>query len=204
MPSSTPATSSKSYDLHFVLDGKRFFWRNPNHGVTLVDAGSASAIVWRTESGEARRLWTEIRNVNMLSASDGKAAVNHCRITFNDGRSITVSDAGASGQVDDARTPVYRNFIRALHARLQHAPQGTIRFTAGVSEGRHTVMMVTGMIAGLFFVATPLVLLFVVRDWRVLGVLAAGIGFIWPFWKIIERNHPRDYDPRRPPGELMD
>ena len=27
MPSPTPAASSTSYDLHLVLDGKRFFWR---------------------------------------------------------------------------------------------------------------------------------------------------------------------------------
>jgi hypothetical protein len=65
-------------------------------------------------------------------------------------------------------------------------------------------MTVTGVIATLFFVGTPLVLLFIVRDWRVLGVLAAGAGFVWPFWKIVEHNRPRSYDPRHPPGELMD
>jgi len=39
------APSSTSYDLHVVLDGKRFLWRNPNHGVTLLDAGRDSAIL---------------------------------------------------------------------------------------------------------------------------------------------------------------
>lgn len=65
-------------------------------------------------------------------------------------------------------------------------------------------MTAIGVIAALFFVGLPVVLLFAVRDWRVLGVLAAGAGFMWPFWKIIERNRPRGYDPRHPPGELMD
>jgi hypothetical protein len=204
MSTPAPVTSSKAYDLHFVLDGKRFFWRNPNLGVSLIDAGPDSAILWRTEDGEGRRLWTDITNVNMLSVSDGKSAVNHCCIQFGDGRSITVTDAGASGQVDDARTPIYRDFIRALHARLKHAPQGLIRFTAGVSESRHTVLVAVVMIGALFFVATPFVLLFIVRDWRVLGVLAAGVGFMWPLWKIIENNRPRDYDPQQPPGELME
>lgn len=198
------ASSSTSYDLHVVLDDKRFFWRNPNHGVTLIDAGRDSAILWQTESGESRRLWTDIVAVNMLSASDGKDAVNHCRIAFRDGRSLTVTDAGPSGQVDHDRTPRYRDFIRALHARLAHAPQGTIRFSAGVSESRHHAMMAIGTIGALFFVGLPVVLLFVVRDWRVLGPLAVGAAFIWPFWKIIERNRPRSYDPRHPPGELMD
>ncbi len=203
-PPGPAASSSTSYDLHFVPDGKRFFWRNPNHGVTLIDAGRDSAIVWQTDSGEGRRLWTDIVAVNMQSATDGKNAVNHCRIDFRDGGAITVSDAGASGQVDHERTPRYRDFIRALHARLAHAPQGTIRFSAGVSESRHHAMTAIGVIAALFFVGLPVVLLFVVRDWRVLGVLAAGAGFMWPFWKIIERNRPRGYDPRHPPGELMD
>jgi hypothetical protein len=65
-------------------------------------------------------------------------------------------------------------------------------------------MMVIGVIAALFFVGTPLVLVFIVRDWRVLLTLAAGAAFIWPFWKVIETNRPRSYDPRFPPGELMD
>ena len=140
----------------------------------------------------------------MLSASDGKDAVNNCRIGFRDGRALTVSDAGASGQVDHERTPLYRDFIRALHIRLAQAPAGTISFNAGVSEGRHRAMLVILVIAALFFVGTPLVLLFIVRDWRVLGVLVAGAGFVWPFWKIVEHNRPRSYDPRHPPGELMD
>lgn len=203
-PPAPAASSSTFYDLHVVLDDKRFFWRNPNHGVTLLDAGRDSAILWQTESGEGRRLWTDIAAVNMLSASDGKDAVNHCRIGFRDGRALTVTDAGPSGQVDHDRTPRYRDFIRALHARLVHAPQGTIRFSAGVSESRHHAMMAIGTIGALFFVGLPVVLLFVVRDWRVLGPLAVGAAFIWPFWKLIERNRPRSYDPRHPPGELMD
>jgi hypothetical protein len=198
------ATASTAYDLHFLVNGKRFFWRNPNHGVTLIDAGRESALLWRAESGEGRQLWTDIVAVNMLSASDGKDAVNNCLIRFRDGRTLTVTDAGPSGQVDHDRTPPYRDFIRALHLRLAAAPAGTIRFTAGFSENRHTGMVAILFIVALFFVGTPLVLLFIVRDWRVLGVLAAGIGFVWPFWKIAENNRPRDYDPRHPPGELMD
>ncbi|MGB3446005.1 MAG: hypothetical protein WBA48_04840 [Xanthobacteraceae bacterium] len=205
MTDPAPATASTAYDLYYLLNGKRFFWRNPNHGVTLFDAGRQSAIIWRNDAGEVgRQLWTDIVSVNMTSGSDGKNVVNSCLIRFRDGRSLTVTDAGSSGQVDHDRTPPYRDFVRALHTRLAAAPAGTIRFTAGFSEGRHTGMVAILVIAALFFVGTPLVLLFIVRDWRVLGVLAAGIGFVWPFWIIAERNRPRAYDPRTPPGELMD
>jgi hypothetical protein len=198
-----PATLSKHYALHFLIDHKRFFWRNPNCGVTLIDAGKDSALAWQTEHGEVRRLWTDIAAVNMISVSDGKNEVNQCRIAFRDGRSITVTEAGSSGTLDEEKTPLYRDFVRALHERLALAPKGSIRFTAGVSETRHMVLSVTAFIAALLFVALPLGLFFIVREWKVLGVLAAGAGFVWPIWKIVENNRPRSYDPRKPPGELM-
>ena len=55
-----------------------------------------------------------------------------------------------------------------------------------------------------FFIGTPFVLLFIVRDWRVLGSLFAGAAFVWPIWRILENNRPRSYDPRHPPTELME
>jgi hypothetical protein len=199
-----PAPVSTHYDLHFLIDHKGFFWRNPNCGVALIDAGRDSALAWTTERGEVSRLWTEIRAVNMISTSDGKAEVNQCRIDFRDGRSLTLTDAGSAGSVDEEKTPIYRNFVRALHARLALAPPGTIRFTAGVSESRHMVMTIAAFVGALFFVGLPLVLLFIVRDWKVLGALAAGAGFIWPLWNLVEKNRPRGYDPHHPPGELME
>jgi hypothetical protein len=199
-----PAPTSTSYDLYVLIDGQRFFWRNPNCGLTLTDAGRQSRLSWQTEAGEDSRLWTDIVTVTMSSASDGRNALNQCRIGLRDGRAVTATDAGAAGTLDESRTAIYRDFIRALHLRLAEAPVGTISFNAGVSEGRHTAMLVIGVIAALFFVGTPLVLLFIVRDWHVLLVLAAGAGFVWPFWRIIENNRPRRYDPRTPPPELMD
>lgn len=200
-----PAAASTFYDLYFVLDGKRHFWRNPNHGVTLTDAGLQSCIAWQAENdGRGSALWTDIVAVSMTSGSDGRSEINACKIQFRSGRTLTVTDTGTDIKLDAGRTPVYRDFVQALHARLADAPVGTIRFNAGVSEGRHTAMLVILMIGVLFFVCTPLVLLFVVRDWRVLGVLGAGAAFMWPFWRIVQNNSPRSYDPRRPPGELME
>jgi len=59
-------------------------------------------------------------------------------------------------------------------------------------------------IAALLFLAMPIVLLFVVRDWRALGPLVVGAGLVWPIWKITQNNRPRSYDPLDPPGELME
>lgn len=199
-----PAPASTSYDLHFVLEGQRFFWRNPNVGVTLTDAGRDSAIAWQSEGRDGSGLWTDIVSVTMSSRTAGKDAINLCRIAFRGGRTITLTDAGADGLVDEARTPVYRDFLRALHARLAQAPAGTIAFKAGFSEGRYKALQVLFAIAALFFVGTPVVLLFIVRKWQVLGVLVAGAFFVWPLWKVVENNRPRSYDPRKPPGELME
>lgn len=203
-PSPTP--TSKTYELYFLLDGKTLYWRNPNRGVTLTDAGLASAITW-TLDGDMRRpesrRWTDIVEVGLMAATDGRAAINHCRIVFRDGRSILITDCGDDGRRDDSRTPIYRDFVRALHARLCAAPAGTIRFIAGTSESRHRTMKVILVIASLFFVGTPLVLLLILRDWHILGVLAAGACFVWPFWKITDKNRPRTYDPRHPPYDVM-
>jgi len=128
MTDPAPATAGTTYDLYDLQNGKRFFWRNPNHGVALVDAGRDSAIVWRNDAIEVgRQLWTDITAVNMSSVSAGTDAANNCLIRFRDGRTLTVTDAGPSGQVDHDRTPPYRDFVRALHrrrapARLRPAP----------------------------------------------------------------------------------
>lgn len=205
MTEPAPDTASTAYDLYYLVNGKRFFWRNASHGVTLIDAGRDSAIVWRTDDGEAgRQLWTDIVSVNMTSGTNGKDVVNNCRINFRHGRFLVVTDAGTTGEVDHDRTPVYRDFVRALHLRLADAPKGSIRFSAGVAAGRHTGMMAIGVIAALLFVATPLVLVVDLHEWSAIGPLTAGAVFIWPFWKVIQTNRPHTYDPRHPPGELMD
>jgi hypothetical protein len=204
-PELAPATDSTAYDLYYLVNDKRFFWRDLNRGVTLVDGGRDSAILWHTTKGEAgRQLWTDIISVNLTSGTSGKDVINNCRIDFRGGRFIVVTDAGPTGQVNHGRTPIYRDFVRALHSRLALAPQGTIRFSAGIWQTRQVLMLTLGVIARLLFVATPPGLVMIVREWRALGPLAAGTSFIWPFWKTIEDNWPRTYDPREPPGELMD
>ena len=201
---SPPASAAKSYDLYYVIRGKRFFWRNPNHGITIIDEGRNSALTWLDEGRECRGRWLDIAGVNLMLASDGKANVNQCEIRFSNGECITVTDTGAAGTLEEDRTPVYRDFVRALNARLAMAPQGTIAFTAGVSEGKYLGLKIVFGIAAAFFVALPFVLLFIVRDWKVLGTLAAGAAFIWPFWKAVQHGRPRTYEPKYPPEELME
>ncbi len=198
-----PARADTHYDICFVIDGKRFFWKNPNHGVTITDAGPGSCLTWQEDGRETQRLWTDIAAVSMNSGTDGKNEVNNCRIVFRDGRAITVTDTGTDGRLDESRTPIYRDFVRALHRRLALAPEGVIVFNAGVSEGRYLGMRIVLVIAALFFVGLPLILLLWIRDWKIIGVLGAGAMFVWPFYNVVKNNKPRHYDPRNPPPELM-
>jgi hypothetical protein len=204
-PPPTPAAPSAatSYDLYFVRDGQRVFWRNPNRGIALVDDGRNSAIVWTSGSGEGRALWTDIVAVSMNSANVGRSEIKSCRIRFRDGRMLTATNAGAYGTLDQSRTPIYCDFVRALHQRLARAPEGLIAFTAGVTEGRYLAMKIVFAIAAAFFVLLPLVLALVIGDWRVLGTLAAGAALVWPLWRSIQNNAPRRYDPHRPPEYLL-
>lgn len=196
-----PVMASMAYDLYYLVNGERLFWRSAGHGVSLIDAGRDSAIAWRDKDGEAgRQLWTNIVSVN-IPDTDSKDAVDKCRIDFRGGRFLVVTDAGINGKADRFRAPVYHDFIRALHERLEDAPEGSIRFTAGVSQRYRNAMLALGVLALLLFVVTPAVLVVDFHEWRALGPLTAGATFIWPFWKKIGTNRPHDYDPHHPPGE---
>jgi hypothetical protein len=196
--------ASTAYDLYYLANGERSFSRSASHGVTLIDAGRDSAVAWGTEDREVgRQLWTDIVSVN-LPDTDGKDAVNKCRIDFRGGRFLMVTDAGITGKVDRVRAPLYRDFIHALHERLADAPEGNIRFIAGVSQRYRNAMLALGVLAVLLFVVTPAVLVVDLHEWRAIGPLTAGATFIWPFWKKIGTNRPHVYDPHHPPGEPMD
>jgi hypothetical protein len=199
-----PAMASTAYDLYYLVNGERYFWRSASHGVALIDDGRDSAIAWRNQDGEAgRQLWTNIVSVNMPD-TDGKDAVDKCRIDFRGGRFLLVTNAGINGKIDRARAPVYRDFIRALHLRLADAPEGHIRFTAGVSPTYRKAMLALGVITVLLFVVAPAVLVVDFHEWRAIGPLTAGVTFIWPFWRKIGTKRPHIYDPRDPPGDMMD
>lgn len=59
------------------------------------------------------------------------------------------------------------------------------------------------VIAGLFFVGLPLALFIYVRSWEVFGILGAGLAFVWPVARVVQRNSPRDYSPSQVPDDLL-
>lgn len=190
--------AARRYDLYFTAGGRRFYFRNDHHGVTL----GGHRIAWRFDGRDEEAPLETVAAVHLESGGDWQNAVNACRITFRSGNGLTISDAGQYGTADGAQTPLYRSFVRDLHARLA-AAKSTVDYTAGYGPARYNVVLVCAVLLGLMAVALPFVLLFIVQKLEVLYLLAIGIALTWPLYKMVAANAPRRYDPRHLPKELM-
>jgi hypothetical protein len=194
-------TPRRYYDLVLMIGQPRFVFRNPNRGVTL----QPDAILWTQDGREMRAPLNTIREIRMQSGGDWRNALNQCVITFAGGRMLTMTDGTAYGATDDAQTPIYRGFVRDLHRCLEKAKLTSgIAFIAGYTQGRYMVVLVAAIVLGVMCIATPLVLLVILREIKVLGVLIAGGFMCWPLAKMVMANAPRSYNPAYPPGELME
>jgi len=207
MPASPPAPSpsapdrARLYDVYFTNGRTRFYFRNPNHGITIGGNGMA----WTADGRANSAAFADIAAVHLDMASLGNAQrmIDQCRIEFADGSALAVSNSTSSGLPDEAQTAIYRNFVRDLHAHLAARAAGTIRFSAGMARWRYNGLLVAMIVSGLFFVAAPLVLVAITGDLKGLGIAAAGATLCWPFVKLLMNNAPRDYTPDRLPQELL-
>lgn len=173
----------------------------------LSDEGVALAgdrLSWTVDGGEDSRPLSDISSVHLTVAHIARHGdFGSCQIGFGGAPPLQVVGSSAFGFPDDERNPVYAAFIRDLHGALATRPPGTVRFAAGVSEGRLQVMQVVLVITGLLFVVLPLVLLLLTGDLRMLaGALAGGI-LIAGLYGWAEKNRPRLYDPHHVPPELL-
>ncbi len=193
---------SHTYDVYFVVPGSpRFVWRIATHGITVSDSG----IAYTVNDSPQTAAFTEIAAIHLSTATLGNASsvIDQCKIEFNNGGTISISNAGPNGLPKDAQTQIYRDFVRDLHGRLVASGHDTIRFTAGMSSGRYKGALVTMVVAGLFFIVTPLVLAMMTGDPHALIPMAMGVLLVWPFMRLISNNTPRNYTPDSLPDELM-
>lgn len=194
-------TSPQTHDVYFAAAGFRVYWSNPNHGITVGDDGLAFTV-----DGVQRAIaWSDIAAVHLQIAALGNAqnTIDQCKLDFTDGSAIVVSNATSSGLPSPAQTPVYRDFVRDLHAHLAPRTSGAIRFSAGMAAWRYRALMITLAIAGLFFIVTPLGLTLFTGDWHALILAATGVAFVWPFVLLLTRSAPRTYRPDALPDELL-
>jgi hypothetical protein len=194
--------NSRSYDVYFyVAGGPRFVLRNVNHGIAV----GAEGIAFTGNGTAHRQAYATIAAVHLQTAALGNAdrVIDQCKIEFIDGSAVIVSNASSSGLPDAGQTPLYRNFVRDLHARLAAHGAGAIRLTAGMAPWRYKMLFGALIAAGLLFVVTPLGLLIVTGDWHVLIAMAMGLSLCWPFTRLMMNNAPRAYTPDRLPEELL-
>jgi hypothetical protein len=198
------AQHSQAYDVYFTVSGgPRFVMWNTNHGITVGETGMSFAVDGQTRTCA----FADIAGVHLSSGSVGRDIIDQCKIEHTSGDTITISNAASRGFSNKEQTQIYRDFVYDLHGRLAGAGAGQgigkISFTAGMSGPRYKGLFVTLVIAGLFFVATPLALAIVTHDMEALMLVGAGALFVWPFVRVLSNNTPRNYKPDALPDELV-
>jgi hypothetical protein len=199
--SNSQPVTAQTYDVYFATAGFRVYWRNPNHGITIGDDGLSLTL-----DGKPRAIgWSDVAAVHLQIAALGNATntIDQCKIDFTDGSAIVVSNATSSGLPNDAQTRIYRDFVGGLHTRLALRVHDAIRFSAGMAPWRYRALLVTIVVAGLLFVATPLGLTLFTGDWRGLILAATGVAFVWPFALLLSKSAPRNYAPDKLPDQLL-
>lgn len=185
-----------------------FVRRNPGGlALKLSDEGAGldgEHLFWSSSGGEDSRLLSNITGVHLSVAHIAEHGdFGSCEIRFGGAAPLQVVGSSAFGFPDDERSPVYAAFARDLHESLALRPAGSVRFSAGVSEGRLQGMRVLLVIMSLLFFALPLILLIWSGDLRLLvatlfGAIVIAGGYGWT-----QKNRPRGYDPRHIPPELL-
>ena len=196
------AQHSQAYDVYFTVSGgPRFVMWLTNHGITVGETGISFAVDGQTRTCA----FADIAGVHLSSGAVGEDVIDQCKIAFNAGNTITVSNVASRGLPNQEQTQIYRDFICDLHSRLADAGAGQskISFTAGMSSGRYNFALVTLIVAGLFFIATPLVLAVITGDAHALILMATGGFLVWPFMRVVGNNTPRNYTPDALPDELL-
>lgn len=194
-----PASSAdpRSYDLH-LRSGTRG-WFSADHGVMLTD----DQIFWNEGDKKREAQLGDIAGVHLQTGTIGENTIASCRLNFRAGSTLLITSNNDRGLQDDEHDRLYRAFALDLHARLTALKDAQITFTAGFSATRYRFGEAVIVVAGLFFLVTPAVLLFITRSWSMIWTLCAGLGLVWPLYRVMMANAPRRYDPREVPAQMM-
>jgi hypothetical protein len=192
------AASSRSYELCINVAGRRLFWRNANHGVTLGNGTMA----WTMDGVTTEMEYGNIAMVH-LNSSGQKITADRCTITFTDGSGLLVVNTDPGGYRDAELTTRYREFVRDLHMRLGSGHYPQIRFVAGVPRWRYMLMLGSAIAAAPMFALAGIggYLFYHLSNGPLLFVL--GAYFCWRLGRRALANAPRDYAPDRLPEDLL-
>jgi hypothetical protein len=194
-----PSTAGqRTYDLCINIAGRRLFWRNRNHGVTLGN----DTIAWTMDGNAMETAYGNIVAVH-LNSTGQKVTTDRCTIAFADGSALLIVNTDAGGYRDTKLAPLYRDFVRDLHARLAGDRYTGIRFTAGVPRWRYWTMLISAIAAAPAFAAAGIAGYFIFHQWNFLLLLLVGDYFCWTLGRRALANRPRDYTPDKLPEVLL-
>jgi hypothetical protein len=191
------SVAPRSYDLS-LRSGKRG-WFSADHGVTLTDDN----IVWNDGDKNCEAQLRDVADVHLQTGKIGDNTIASCRLNFRDGSALLITSNTARGLQDDEHDKLYTAFALDLHTRLAAMKDARISFAAGFSAARYRFGLRVIVVAGLFFLVTPTVLLFMTGSWNMIWTLYLGVGLVWPVYRLMMANAPRRYDPRDIPAEMI-
>ena len=192
------AAGPHSYDLCINIAGRRLFWRNRNHGVTLGN----DTMAWTMDGAATETAYGNIVAVHLDSAGQ-KITADRCTISFADNSTLTIVNTDPGGYRDAARTTLYRDFVRDLHTRLGGGRYPQIRFTAGISPVRYWTMLLAAAIAAPAFALAGLAGFVLHHLSNGLLLFVVGEYFCWTLGRRALANRPRDYTPESLPEVLL-
>ena len=195
-----PGENPRSYDLYLAEGPRRVFVKLTVCGITVSDSGLA----WTSGDGTARTVpFADIAAIHLGAGLIGQSTLDTCRIDFTDGDGFATADWSSSGLPDDSKLPIYRDFVRDLHARLAAQSSGTIRFTAGFPQWRYNIAFGAAICLGLMWLAALVITLFLAPGLAGLGVVIGGAFILLPVIKLLRNTAPRNYTPDQLPIELL-
>lgn len=189
----------RTYDLCINVAGRRLYWRNRNHGITLGN----DTIAWSMDGAAMETAYGNIVAVHLNSAGQ-KITADQCAITFADGHGLAIVNTDPGGYRDPNRASLYRDFVRDLHRRLAASRYPEIRFTAGVPRWRYRTMLIAAIAGAPVFAVAGLAGYFIFHAWNGLFLLLVGEYFCWKLSRRALANRPRDYVPDRLPEVLLE
>jgi hypothetical protein len=192
------AENSRTYDLCINIAGRRLYWRNRNHGVTL----GRDVMTWTMDGAESDAAYGDIAAVHLDSAGL-KVIADRCTITLADGRALQIVNTDPGGDSSAERKELYREFVRDLHSRLPAARYPGIRFTEGWSLWRCQAMLALSALVALVSATLGLYVFLHLGEPRGLILLALAAYACWKFYRTALNNAPRDYTPDRLPDFLL-
>lgn len=198
-PSTDGGAPRRPYNLFTFRGEPRMRLKLTDEGVVLED----DRLAWQSPEGELWASLSEIAEIHLQLGQVSRRNIGACSIRFKKGPRLTVTSASTWGTPDEERARAYRDFTKDLHGRLAALPRNGVIFRAGSTELRQKFAVASLILGVLMFIFLPVGLLIVTGEPKALFLTIAGVFFLFPAFRTLQKNTPRNYSPQHVPVELL-